>query len=81
VTRDSENGPRTTNHESRITKIVDENREFIRTTIRFEVATAAYGLETAAQALNDVDLQLLKAADAVPRASELAEKYKIRMKK
>jgi carboxyl-terminal processing protease len=55
-----------------------ENREFIRTSIRFEVVTAAYGLETAAQAFNDIDLQLLKAIDAIPKASELSEKYKAR---
>lgn len=53
-----------------------ENREFIRTAIRFEVVTAAYGLETAAQVFNDIDLQLLKAIEAVPKASELAKTYK-----
>jgi len=59
---------------------IQENREFIRTSIRFEVVTAAYGLETAAQAFNEIDLQLLKAVEAVPKASELAEKYKARIK-
>ncbi len=58
---------------------IEKNREFARVYIRFEVATAAYGLETAAQALNEIDLQLLKALDAIPQATELAEKYRARL--
>jgi carboxyl-terminal processing protease len=60
---------------------IEGNREFIRTSLRFEVVTAAYGLETAEQALNEIDLQLLKAIESLPRAAELAEKYAARLKK
>jgi carboxyl-terminal processing protease len=60
--------------------LIEENREFVRASIRFEVVTAAYGLETAAQVFNEIDLQLLKAIETMPKASELAEKYKDRPK-
>lgn len=60
--------------------VVDAHREFIRTSIRFEVVTAAHGLETAEQALNEMDLQLLKAIEAVPKAAQLANEYKARLK-
>ena len=62
-------------------KLVDENREFVRQYIRYEVVTAAYGIETAAQVLNDMDVQLLKAIEAMPKAVELAESYRQRMAK
>lgn len=75
---DKDNEQRTTDN-GRLAKAIEENREFIRTSLRFEVVTAAYGLETAEQALNEIDLQLLKAIDSLPRAAELAEKYKIRL--
>jgi hypothetical protein len=57
-------------------KVLDENREYLRHSVRFEIATAAYGLETAAQALNDIDLQLLKAIESVPKAAQIVEKFK-----
>jgi carboxyl-terminal processing protease len=57
-------------------KIIDENREYLRQALRFEVVSAAHGLETAAQALNDLDVQLLKAIESIPKASQLAEKFK-----
>jgi len=38
--------------------------------------SAAYGLETAAQVINDMDLQVLEAIQVIPRASQLAEKFK-----
>jgi carboxyl-terminal processing protease len=59
-------------------QVIDSNREYIRATIRFEVISAAYGLETAAQVLDDLDLQVLEAIGSVPRASQLAEKFKNR---
>lgn len=63
----------------RITKsMIESNREFIRTSIRFEVVTAAYGLETAEQVLAETDLQLLGAIKAVPSATKLAKKYRSR---
>lgn len=62
-------------------KVVDENREFVRTYIRYEVVTAAYGIETAAQALNEIDVQLLKAIEVLPKAVELAESYRQRIAK
>jgi carboxyl-terminal processing protease len=58
--------------------MIEDNKEFIRAFIRYEVVTAAYGLETAAQALNDTDLQLLKAIEAMPKAAELSHTYKTR---
>ncbi|MCS7158710.1 MAG: hypothetical protein N0A16_13435, partial [Blastocatellia bacterium] len=62
-------------------KTVDENREFVRNYIRYEVVTAAHGIETAAQVLNDIDLQLLKAIEVMPKAEELAESYRQRIAK
>ncbi|MCS6803563.1 MAG: S41 family peptidase [Acidobacteriota bacterium] len=58
--------------------LIESNKEFIRTFIRYEVVTAAYGLETAAQALNDTDIQLLKAIEVMPKAAELANTYRTR---
>ncbi len=60
-------------------KQIDENREFIRTYIRFEIVSAAYGLETASTVLNELDLQLLKAIEALPRATELANGFRSRV--
>lgn len=62
-------------------KTVDENREFVRNYIRYEVITAAYGIETAAQVLNEIDLQVLKAIEVMPKAVELAESYRQRVVK
>lgn len=62
-------------------KTVDENREFVRNYIRYEVVTAAYGIETAAQVLNEIDVQLLKAVEVMPKAVELAEGYRQRIAK
>lgn len=62
-------------------KTVDENREFVRNYIRYEVVTAAHGIETAAQVLNEIDVQLLKAIEAMPKAVELAESYRQRVAK
>ncbi len=60
-------------------KAIDQNREFLRTYIRYEIVTAAYGLATAAQVLNETDLQILKAIEAIPRAVEMAASYKQRI--
>lgn len=62
-------------------RVVDQNREFLRTYIRYEIVTAAYGLATAAQVLNETDLQLLKALEALPKAAEMAASYKQRIGK
>jgi hypothetical protein len=51
----------------------------LRTYIRYEIVTAAYGLATAAQVLNETDLQILKAIEAMPRAVEMAASYKQRI--
>ncbi len=61
--------------------VIEENREFIRNSIRFEIVTAAYGLETAAQVFNEIDIQLLKAVEVIPQAIDLAKKYKERVKR
>ncbi len=62
-------------------KTVDENREFVRQYIRYEVVTAAHGIETATQVLSETDVQILKALEAMPQAVALAESYKQRVAK
>jgi carboxyl-terminal processing protease len=59
-------------------KVIDENREFLRNYIRYEVVSAAHGLETATQVLNDTDLQVLKGIEAFPKATEISDGFKQR---
>ena len=61
--------------EYRLTQaMVDENLDFARKKIREEVLWGAYGSDTAARALNDLDPQLQRAVSELPRAAELAER-------
>jgi len=61
--------------EYRLTQaMVEENLDFARKKIREEVLWAAYGSDTAARALNDLDPQLQRAVSELPRAAELAER-------
>ena len=52
--------------------MIEDNIEWIRTRIRYEVLTAAYGPDKAHQALADLDLQLQRAMTEMPSAAELA---------
>ena len=54
------------------TAMIDENMPWIRTRIRHEVLTAAYGQDKAAQAMSDLDLQLQRAITEMPSAAELS---------
>jgi len=51
---------------------VEKHRPFVERQLRFELATAAYGMMAAGQVLNESDPQIARAVDAMPRARELA---------
>ncbi len=51
---------------------LDKARAYVNRQLRFELATAAYGSQAAIQVFNDVDPQVNKAVDSMPRARELA---------
>ncbi len=48
-------------------------RPFVERQLRFELATAAYGMMAALQVLNESDPQIARGVDALPRARELAQ--------
>jgi carboxyl-terminal processing protease len=52
--------------------LLDRNRSFIETQLRFSLATAAYGTVTSQQVLIREDPQVAKAIEVEPRARELA---------
>jgi carboxyl-terminal processing protease len=52
---------------------VDKDAESIRRQIRYELVTAAYGLETAYQVLLETDAQLQRGIAEVPKARIMAE--------
>jgi len=52
---------------------LDKARTYVNRQLRFELATAAYGSQAAIQVFNDVDPQVTRAVDAMPRARELAQ--------
>ncbi len=52
--------------------MIEENMNWIRTRIRHEVLTAAYGQDKAQQAMADIDLQLQRAITEMPSAAELS---------
>ncbi|HZH34709.1 MAG TPA: S41 family peptidase, partial [Pyrinomonadaceae bacterium] len=52
---------------------LDREREFISRQIRFELATAAFGSNTAFQTYNEADPQIKRGIDLLPRAKELAQ--------
>ena len=51
---------------------LDKARTYVNRQLRFELATAAYGSQAAIQVFNDVDPQVTRAVEAMPRARELA---------
>ncbi len=51
---------------------LDRARTYVNRQLRFELATAAYGSQAAIQVFNDVDPQVVRAVEAMPRARELA---------
>ncbi len=53
---------------------INSNAEYIRMRLRQELASAAYSNEASSQVLIEVDPQVLKAIEAMPRAMELAQK-------
>lgn len=52
--------------------LLDKEREFIQRNLRSEFVTAAYGITTSGQVLNEYDNQLLKAIELLPKAKQLA---------
>ncbi len=52
--------------------LVDKERQFIELSIRTEMVTAAYGITTSQQVNNELDNQLLKAIELLPKAKQLA---------
>lgn len=52
---------------------LDRSRVFAEKQLRFDLATAAYGMMAALQVFNEADPQIARAVDAMPRARELAQ--------
>lgn len=52
---------------------VDKEADFIKRQIRYEMVTAAYGVETAYQVLLETDLQMQRAITEIPTARIMAE--------
>lgn len=53
---------------------VDKEKDFVARSIRTELATASYGMYTAFQINNDIDNQLKRAIELLPKARELSTK-------
>lgn len=52
---------------------LDKERAFIERQVRFELATAAYGSQTAFQVYNESDPQIRRAIELFPKAQQLAQ--------
>lgn len=52
---------------------LDRSRAFVEKQLRYELATAAYGMMAALQVFNESDPQIARAVEAMPRARELAQ--------
>ncbi|HWP43273.1 MAG TPA: S41 family peptidase [Blastocatellia bacterium] len=52
---------------------IDKDAEFIKRQIRYDVVTAAYGLEVAYQVLLEGDAQMQQALAEIPKAKQMAE--------
>ncbi|NJM53928.1 MAG: hypothetical protein HC846_11400 [Blastocatellia bacterium] len=52
--------------------LVDKEREFIERNLRSELVIAAYGITTSTQVFREVDNQLLRAIELLPKAKQLA---------
>ncbi|MCM3905138.1 MAG: S41 family peptidase [Pyrinomonadaceae bacterium] len=55
---------------------LERARPFVERQLRFDLATAAYGMMAALQVLNESDPQIARGVDALPRARELAQAAK-----
>jgi len=54
--------------------MLEDNKDWLRARIRYEVLQAAYGSDKADQGLADLDLQLQRAVSEMPNAAELARR-------
>ncbi len=52
---------------------IDKEREFIERRIRTELVTAAYGTQTSYQVFNEIDPQLKRSIEILPKARDLAK--------
>lgn len=52
--------------------LIDKEKDFVIRNLRSELVTAAYGITTSLQVYNEIDNQLAKAVDLLPRAKILA---------
>ncbi|MEK7723875.1 MAG: S41 family peptidase, partial [Acidobacteriota bacterium] len=52
--------------------LIDKEREFIQRNLRSELVTAAYGTTTQSQVFREIDNQLTRAIELLPRAKQLA---------
>lgn len=52
--------------------LIDKEKEFIQRNLRSELVISAYGITTSSQVFRDVDNQLMKAIELLPRAKQLA---------
>lgn len=52
---------------------VDKDADYVKRQIRYELVTAAYGVETAYQVLLETDLQMQRAITEIPKARTMAE--------
>ena len=51
---------------------LDKSRRFAERQLRYNILSAAYGVRVAAQVFNDLDPQIARAVEAMPRARQLA---------
>ncbi len=51
---------------------IDREREFVERALRSELVTAAYGMQTSFQVVNEYDDQILRAIELLPQAKQLA---------
>jgi carboxyl-terminal processing protease len=51
---------------------IDREREFVERALRSELVTAAYGMQTSFQVVNEYDDQILRAIELLPQARQLA---------
>src|SRR5215510_7171402 len=54
--------------------MIEDNKDWLRARIRYDVLQAAYGSDKADQGLADLDLQLQRAVSEMPNAAELARR-------
>lgn len=52
--------------------LIDKERDFIERNLRSELVTAAYGITTSSQVFREIDNQLMKAIELLPKAKQLA---------